>query len=651
MKTTGPLKRNDPFFNFIQGRRLLKSRRMRASVCAISEMASRLRLFDGEDLVGRDVCESLNRAAGPGDLDFLDDRVRAKAKVNTGVAGARVADRRCRFVPLRTVVRSRYFDLRAQTHVVTAGADEAQKNPMLTRRADIAEELDGLVETRDDSIDAAGVKDVTKGRASMCTGDLEAGASTGTDVLKLPVSEIAEDGVGLRVGLCRNRLLNVIHHIGASNKQIFPTIIVEVVNAVAPPCHAIGERSEAARIIGIYKSAAALIDIKREAFVLDRVMPDVRQAIVVDVTEIRAHTGKSVTIGRVSNAGGDRNLFELLSANVAEEEIGHGVVSDEGIEKSVAVDIGEAHSHAFAEKGVDPGLVRDIRERSVAIIPMKRIVQRRVQVGMAVGTKPLFERAVGVFVDLPMAVVDYKEIEQPVVVVVEPTRADRPHLLIVGVRPSDTGSGSDVRECAVAVVAKELVAGDVGDEDVGVAVVVEVSNGDAHPVARSSDSRFFCDVGECAVVVVAEESIPVGGRSFFERRDLGSVDGIDVEEPVIVVVEQRNAGNHGFGLVLVGRGAIAGNKVETGLLGNLVEANAGKRRRCARLREKRREAARGYRRCSDKTENLEEASALKTRNTISGHFHERGCRMTANPHYCYSARARKNRDTGKENAI
>ena len=582
------------------------------SACTSFKSGSGLWLFDGEDLVCGDICESLNRAAGPGDLDFFDVRIRANAEVNARVAGTRVADGRCRFVPLGATISGDDFDLRAKTHAVAACADEAQQKPMLALCTGVTEKFDGLVETGDDGVDASGVEDVAKGRAAMCAGNLEAGPCAGTDVLKLAVAEIAEDGVGLRVGLRGDGLLNVVHDVGASDEEVLPAVIVEVVNAVAPTGHAVGEWPQAAGVVGIDECTAALIDVEREFFVLDSGVPDVRQAIVVDVAEIGSHAGESVAIGRVGNTGGDGNLFKLLSANVAEEEVGHGVVGYEGREKAAAVDIGEGHCHALAEESVDAGFVRDVSECAVAIIAIESVVQRQVKIGMAVGAQALFERAEGILVDLPMAVVDDKEIEQSIVVVVEPARSDGPHFLAMGVRSSDAGFGCYVGEGSVAVVAKELVAGNIGDEDVRIAVVVEVADGDAHAVACASDTRFFSDVGECAVMVIAEEAIPVSRCRLFKRRDLGAVDAVNVEKAVVVEVKQSDTGNHGFGLVLVGCSAVASYEVEARSLGDLVEANAWEELNCTALRKKGPKAARGYCGCSNEAESLKEATALKT---------------------------------------
>src|SRR6201998_259059 len=277
------------------------------------------RLFDREDLVCRNVGEPLNNAAGPRNLYFFDDGIRAKAEVNAGVAGTGIAHGCRRFVPLGVAVGSGNADLRAKAHAVTARADEAQEKPMLARSADIAKELDGLVETGDDGVDAAGVEDVPKGRAAMCTGDLDGVSGAGADVLALAVAEIAEDGIGLRVGLGGDGLLNVVHDIGTSDKEILPAIVVKVVNAVAPAGHAVGELTDTAGVVGIDEGTAALVDVEREALVLDRGVPDVRQAIVVDVAEISTHAGQSIPVRRVGDARGNGDLFELFPANIAEE--------------------------------------------------------------------------------------------------------------------------------------------------------------------------------------------------------------------------------------------------------------------------------------------------------------------------------------------
>ena len=627
-----------------------------------------LRLFNREDLVGRNIGEPLNDAAWPGDLNLFYDIVGTQSKVNARVAGACVANGGRRLVPLRAAIGCGDLNLRSNAHVVATPAHEAQQKPILSYGADVAEELEGLVEAADDGIDAPGVEDVAEGCAAMRAGDLETGAGAGTHVLKLAVAEIAEDGVGFRVGLGRNGLLDVVHDICARDEEVLPSVIVEVVSAFAPPRHAVGELAEAAGVVRVYEDAAALVDVEREAFVFDGVVPDVGQSIVIDVAEVGAHARESIAIRRVSDARGDGDLFELLSANIAEEKVGHGVVGDKGIEKSIAVEISKRDTHALAKEGIYAGFMRDISECAITVVAIESVVERLIEIGMTVGAQAFFERAIRVLVDLPMAVVNDKKVKQSIVVVVEPACANRPHLLAMSVRTGDAGFRGDISEGAVAIIAEELVAGDIRDEDVGIAIVVEIPDSHSHSVPSSSDAGLFCHVGEGAVVIVAEEPVPVGGRGLLERGYFRAVNAVDVKETIVVVVEQRDAGHHSLGLVLIRRGTVSGNEAKAGLFGDFIEANSGSGRSCGGLRGKRPEPARRERGCCDEAKRLEEAATLRSRDWIDGHGCVRGCVVTAKStcsprasgsrpapsrtsHYCYRTPDHRIPDGMRENAL
>ena len=96
-----------------------------------------------------------------------------------------------------------------------------------------------------------------------------------------------------------------------------------------------------------------------------------------------------------------------------------------------------------------------------------------------------------------------------------------------------------VDERALAGVPEQPVLADTRDEEVGEAVVVEVADGDAHPVHLDVEPRRARDVGERAVAVVAVE---------LQRRALAlvagpvhAVDQQDVLPAVGVVIEERAA--------------------------------------------------------------------------------------------------------------
>ena len=68
------------------------------------------------------------------------------------------------------------------------------------------------------------------------------------------------------------------------------------------------------------------------------------------------------------------------------------------------------------------------------------------------------------------------------------------------------------------------------------------------------------------------------GASFFERRDRGAVDEVDVQVAVVVVIEQGDARHHGLGLILVRRRRAVGDEDGDRLAGDLFEIESGPRR-------------------------------------------------------------------------
>src|ERR1700722_13954896 len=108
---------------------------------------------------------------------------------------------------------------------------------------------------------------------------------------------------------------------------------------------------------------------------------------------------------------------------------------------------------------------------------------------------------------------------------------------------------------------EELVAGYTGQKDVRSTIVVVVPDGYAHAVARPRDSGALGYIGERAVVIVVIETVPVSRRFLLQGGNRRSVDQINIQPAVAVIVEQCNSCDHCFDLVLVGCRRIAGNEV------------------------------------------------------------------------------------------
>ena len=156
---------------------------------------------------------------------------------------------------------------------------------------------------------------------------------------------------------------------------------------------------------------------------------------------------------------------------------------------------------------------------------------------MAVAADSAFHVTKGILVDLPHAVVDHEQIQFPVIVVIEPAGAYRPHLFAIHLCAREASSSCDIGERTIAVVVEELIRGYVREKNVGASIIVVVPDGDPHAVACPGDSRTLGDVGEGAVVIVAIQAVPVSGRFLLQWRDGCPVYQIDVQPAVAIVVE------------------------------------------------------------------------------------------------------------------
>ena len=72
-----------------------------------------------------------------------------------------------------------------------------------------------------------------------------------------------------------------------------------------------------------------------------------------------------------------------------------------------------------------------------------------------------------------------------------------------------------IREGPITIVVVERVVVNAADKNVLVAVVIEVTDGNARIVASSGETGFFGYIGKCAIAIVVEEPVPVLRRSLF----------------------------------------------------------------------------------------------------------------------------------------
>ena len=143
-----------------------------------------------------------------------------------------------------------------------------------------------------------------------------------------------------------------------------------------------------------------------------------------------------------------------------------------------------------------------------------------------------------------------EQVQAPVAVVVGEAAPGRPAAARQA-RPR-----RDVGERAVVVVVIEVVPTESGDVEVLPAVPVHVGGAGTHPPARVRDAGPVGDVLEPAVPEVAVERAARGLR-VLRGLDGQRVHQVDVDPPVVVVVEEGHAAGHRLDdVLLVGGGVV-----------------------------------------------------------------------------------------------
>src|SRR5262249_17760766 len=162
-------------------------------------------------------------------------------------------------------------------------------------------------------------------------------------------------------------------------------------------------------------------------------------------------------------------LFKSAIAFVVVEEFDHGIVGNEEIDATIAIVIGDSKAEALAGLG-EAKFGSGFGEGAVAIVVVDERGDWLEEIRMAVGTVAFFVLAAPDVIEVPFDVAEDDEIEVAIGVEIDPSGAGR---------PAGAGNASflrDVGERAVAIVVIELVATVGGDVKILEAVVVVVAD-------------------------------------------------------------------------------------------------------------------------------------------------------------------------------
>ena len=140
------------------------------------------------------------------------------------------------------------------------------------------------------------------------------------------------------------------------------------------------------------KMPPAQVAVERGRLAVEVGDGQVDQPVAVEVARGDAHAGLIGPRGIAGDAGGVPDLLESHPADVAEQEVGRGVVGDEKVHSAVVVEVGGDDSEAAAVAVDDPGLGRHIHE-AASVIPEQVIGQglgierAAVEVGIVAGLR------------------------------------------------------------------------------------------------------------------------------------------------------------------------------------------------------------------------------------------------------------------------
>ncbi len=267
--------------------------------------------------------------------------------------------------------------------------------------------------------------------------------------------------------------------------------------------------------------------------------------VVVDVGRGAPHArlrAPSLVDGTASLEGA---VDEGAVAAVLPELVRRLVVGDEEIGPAIAIEIGGNDAEAVAESGAQTCRRGDVGDAQAARRILPFVAQQGVGSGRRVAQRAAVVRSAGgvlageVGGERPDHVVGDEEVEVAVGVGVEEGGAGAPPRVAGARFLGDVGKEHPAG--LGAVVAQQGVATDVGDVEVGIAVAVDVADGNPHAVAAVVAAGACRDVFEAAVAAVAPQLVAGLRRAAVETAALHQVE---VEIAVAVEVEERAAAPH-----------------------------------------------------------------------------------------------------------
>src|SRR6185437_16663784 len=203
-----------------------------------------------------------------------------------------------------------------------------------------------------------------------------------------------------------------------------------------------------------------------------------------------------------------KTAFGECSVAVVPEKIAHfDVIGDVNVRTAVIIEIRHENAQTVARRGFpNPAVLCYIRESAIAIVAKKEVLGVRQPLWAAVHGNPLIDARTAArkrrFLRVEVDIVADKQVQPAIAIVIEKSAAGAPLGLLI----QEARLRGDVGECAAVVVIQDVPA-PVGDEQVVMAIVIEITDTNALPPAGALQARFSGDIRKRAIAIVLEQAI------------------------------------------------------------------------------------------------------------------------------------------------
>jgi hypothetical protein len=536
---------------------------------------------------GRDVAPCFLERRSASALEPIDARRRAESHVHAQVVLRQVAAAATHLVHLCRAA-GRDAHARPDRAAVRRGADQLQQQPPVLGRRAGQEQIGRVVHVADHDVDGAVVVDVAERRSAAGLRCRHRRAEPLAHVFEDPL-DVAVHDLALLVAGVTAQLAHLGVHVPVRQEDVEPPVVVEVGEPGAPPePPRVG--AEAALERAVLAEAVAHVGVERRRVPREVGLHDVHRAVAVEVADPHAHARLRLAVLAEGAPGFEPDVLERPIAAVPIERARVRIVRHVQVDPPVVVEIERGDPERVgAERVRDAGAFGHVLEAAAAQVAVED-VGAALQAWRTAGDPETLEAAETRIGrrrgrEIEVDVVGDEDVEPAVAVVVE-ERAPR-----VPAQPvlRQAGAGRDVLERAAAGVPEESVLPVVGDEQVFVPVVVVVAGARPLPPApllvQARRTRDVLEAGAAAVPVETGARFTAGGKAL-ERR---AVHEEEVRQPVVVVVEHRDAGARGLEQVAIDLASAEDHgDVEPGVTPGVHEREGGRRLRDERDGGKRR---------------------------------------------------------------